>query len=121
MIDKKNKQRYIYIVTLCFFSLITCKSKQLDLPKTTNTDTSSGSIKTEGIVTHQYKSSGCETIIMCKPTNGNDTLFLIPMTPLEKFDVDGLKIFFNYRILRVHYPKGCKQGIPAQISNIEKK
>jgi len=119
MIDKKNKQRVMCIVTLYCFVLIACKSKQLDLPKTTDADTSASSIKKEGIVTHQYKSVGCETIIICKPTNENDTLFLIPMTSLEKFDIDNLKISFNYRILRVHNPKGCKQGIPAQISNIK--
>ena len=50
----------------------------------------------------------------------SDILYLIPATPLQEFDVDGLKIYFTYHLLRVHNPKGCHQGIPAQILNIKK-
>lgn len=120
-IIKKTRQRVILVVTFCFFILfISCKAKKNSSLTVSNTDETSNSLKTEGKVTHQYKLMGCETIIICKPTTENDTLFLIPMTPLEKFDIDGLQISFNYRILRIHNPKGCKQGIPAQISNIKK-
>ncbi|HTA61472.1 MAG TPA: hypothetical protein VK835_03410 [Bacteroidia bacterium] len=115
---KNVKQSIIFSIILCFI-LIACKAKQTTTTLA-GTDTSANFIKTEGIVSHQYKQVGCETIVICSSSNANDTLFLIPMTPLEKFDVDGLKISFSYRILRVHNPKGCHQGIPVQISNIKK-
>ena len=106
-----------YVLTLsCFIFCLSCKSKQVN---PTNTKTASNNVKTEGTVSHQYKSAGCETIIICKSIDTSDTLFLIPMTSLEKFDVNNLKISFSYRILRVHNPKGCKQGIPAQIFDVK--
>ena len=94
--------------------MLSCKTKQVnDTPPTSNAE---NGIKATGKVSHQYKSAGCETVIVCK--KAQDTLLLIPMNPLEKFDKDGTEISFNYRILKVHNPKGCK-GIPVQVSNIK--
>jgi len=108
-------------VFFCFlFFVFSCKTKQPNQPATDDAKSLSNGIKTEGKVSHQYRSAGCETIIICKNENKDDTLFLIPMTSLGKFDVDGLKISFTYRILRIHNSKECKQGIPVQISNVEK-
>ena len=118
MINKKVKQTVINAIAGCFFIFfVACKSKQVTT--TTGDDSSTNSIYAKGIVSHKYKSQGCETIIICKPINA-DTLFLIPATPLENLDVDGLKISFTYHVLRIHNPKGCHKGIPAQISNIKK-
>ena len=75
-------------------------------------------VEAQGKVSHQFKINGCETIIVCTKVNEADTLYLIPMTPLGKFDTDELKISFRYRVLRIHNPKGCK-GIPVQISKIK--
>jgi len=119
--NKKIKQAVIHAITACFIFFIACKSKQTITPTTVDTDKPVNSILTEGTVTHQYKSQGCETIIICNTNPGmSDILYLIPATPLQEFDVDGLKISFTYHLLRVHNPKGCHQGIPAQISNIKK-
>jgi hypothetical protein len=121
MINKKVKQRVLPTLAVCFFIFfIACKSKQTTASTTTvDIDKPVNSILTGGTVTHQYKSQGCETVIICTPIN-TDTLFLIPATPLQNFDVDGLKISFTYHTVRIHNPKGCHKGIPAQISNIKK-
>jgi hypothetical protein len=120
MINKKVKQTVIYAIAVCFFVFFTaCKSKQTNTAPPAFDDTSVHPIQKQGIVSHKYKSQGCETVVICTPIN-IDTLFLIPATPLENFDVDGLKISFTYHVLRIHNPKGCHKGIPAQISNIKK-
>ena len=116
--NKKIKQAAIHAITACFIFFIACKSKQTNTTTTPVDDSSANAPKTQGIVTHQYKSQGCETVIICTPIK-TDTLFLIPVTPLQEFDVDGLKISFTYHLLRVHNPKGCHKGITAQISNIK--
>lgn len=95
--------------------LFACKSKQ---PAKENTPEKAAGISAQGTVTHKYANEGCATIIVCPQKE--DTLFLIPVTPLGKFDSDGSKIKFSYRIMRVHNPKGCKQGIPAEISDVKK-
>ena len=121
IVSKKIKQLVIYTIASCFFIFfIACKTKQANTAATSDGDLSTNSIHAKGIVSHKYKPQGCETIIVCT-SNNSDTLFLIPATPLEKFDVDGLKISFTYHIVRIHNPKGCHQGIPAQISNITTK
>ncbi len=117
----KFQIRLLVISNLLFVS---CKSKQSNstqiTEKSDKTSQSANSVKAIGMVSHQYNSSGCGTIILCKREIEKDTLFLIPMTPLGEYDKDGLEIFFNYRILRIHNPKGCK-GTPVQVSNIKTK
>ncbi|HXU26347.1 MAG TPA: hypothetical protein VN698_03885 [Bacteroidia bacterium] len=105
-----------YLIIGCFIFFTACKAKQTT--STTNVNETTNAIKTQGIVSHKYKTQGCETIIICASAN-TDTLFLIPTPPLQNFDIEGLKISFTYHTLRVHNPKGCHQGIPAQISNIK--
>src|SRR6185437_7408037 len=109
VVSKKIKQLAIYTIASCFIFFISCKTKQVSIEATTNEDSSTNSIQTKGIVSHKYKPQGCETIIVCASTN-TDTLFLIPATPLQEFDTDGLKISFTYHIVRIHNPKGCHQG-----------
>jgi hypothetical protein len=116
---RKLNQVIIFTVAFVFIALIfACKSKKTATSKTVETDATSDTKKTKGIVSHQFQSAGCQTIVICKKES--DTLFLIPMTSLDKFDVDGLEISFDYRVLKVHNPKGC-HGIPVQISNITSK
>ena len=113
------KQAIIFAVVFVFIiQIFACKSKKTDASKPAETDAASNAQKTKGIVSHQFQSAGCQTIVICKKES--DTLFLIPMTPLDKFDVDGLEISFDYRVLKVHNPKGC-HGMPVQISNITSK
>jgi hypothetical protein len=116
-----TKQSVIcYLILVVSFMLHSCKSQQTNTAKTTDTSQPANTTKFVGIVSHQYKSSGCGTIVLYKREIEKDTLFLIPMTSLGEFDKDGLEISFNYRMLRVHNPKGCK-GIPVQLSDIKVK
>jgi hypothetical protein len=118
--NKKIKQASIHAIAACFFIFfIACKSKQTTTVTLTPDNPAANPIQKQGIVTHQYKLQGCETVIICAAAN-SDTMFLIPATPLQNFDVDGLKISFTYHIVRIHNPQGCHKGIPAQISNIKK-
>ena len=74
----------------------------------------------EGTVSHQYRAGGCKTVIKVAQPEA-DTLVLIPSNSLGKFDVDGLKIMFSYRQLRMPNPEGCSVGMPAEIITIKKK
>jgi len=116
------KQFVIYYLLLapCFLVLASCKAKQANATQPTDTNQPTNTLKTSGIVSHQYRPSGCQTIMLCKREVEKDTLFLIPMTSLGEFDKAGLEISFSYRILRVHNPKGCK-GTPVQVSDIKAK
>ena len=105
------KRIFILFIALIIASGFACKT----MPAA-----SSVSNKTEGTVSHKYKSAGCNTIIIVKVEN--NPLVLIPSTPLPKeFDTDGLEIYFDYNMLRIPSPAGCGEGIPATISNISKK
>jgi hypothetical protein len=76
--------------------------------------------KTIGKVSHQYRATGCATVIVVK--RGEEELVLIPKDTLtNKLDVDGLEITFNYRTLKMPQPQGCMKGIPAALTDIEKK
>lgn len=106
------------MVVFLLFILTNCKSTKSVSDKSNSTTEPQDLTKTKGKVTHQYKTTGCATIIICEAKN-SDTLFLIPATPITDFDKDGLEILFNYRIVKIHNPKGCSKGIPAQITDIE--
>lgn len=76
--------------------------------------------KTIGIVSHQYRSGGCKTVIIVNDAQGNE-IVLIPKDPLpSKLDKDQLKIRFDYTTLKMPNPKGCGKGIPAVITNVQK-
>ena len=114
----------IRLLVICNLLFVSCKSKQFNstqvIEKPDISNQPSNSLKAIGIVSYQYKSSGCGTLILCKREIEKDTLFLIPMASIGEYDKDGLEIFFNYRILRIHNPKGCK-GTPVQVSDIKVK
>ncbi|MGZ4097662.1 MAG: hypothetical protein ACXVNM_02210 [Bacteroidia bacterium] len=76
-------------------------------------------LKTAGKVSHEFKKSGCRTVIILQ---SDPAVILIPREKLPKaFDKNGLIIFFNYRRLRTPNPIGCVKGVPAEITNISKK
>ena len=76
--------------------------------------------KTVGKVSHQFKKTGCSTVIIIKNTAPMEDVILIPKTALpKKWDKDGLEISFLYKPLRMPNPKGCEKGIPAELSNIQ--
>ncbi len=78
--------------------------------------------KTIGKVSHQYKKGGCASVIVIQNLPPEEPIVLIPKTPLpKKLDKEGMEIRFNYRKLRMPNPKGCEKGIPAELSDIQKK
>ena len=102
-----------------------CKSKKETTQtsndvKQTTTVTSNEQMaapKTKGKVSHLYRNGGCATVVIAN-VDGN-TLTLIPSIKfVDKFDVDGLAIAFDYRTLKMHNPEGCNVGIPAEIINV---
>lgn len=112
------------ILTIFFSGLAACKSKKAttetaskEVKQTETAAADKATPKSKGKVSHQYRSTGCATVIL-STVDGND-LTLIPSIRLpEKFDVDGLQISFDYRPLKMHNPEGCNAGFPAEISNI---
>ena len=115
----------ILILSKLLLGFSSCKSKKETTQtsndvKQTTTVTSNEQMaapKTKGKVSHQYRSGGCATVIIAN-VDGN-TLTLIPSIKfVDKFDVDGLAIAFDYRPLKMHNPEGCNVGIPAEIINV---
>lgn len=92
---------------------ISCKT-------TKNSNDSAIAGKYSGYVSFKYKKDGCSAVIINKTEDGQE-LTLIPKDKLSKdFDVDNLKVTFNYRGLKMPTPEGC-QGIPAEITDLAKK
>lgn len=75
---------------------------------------------TRGKVSHQFRKSGCATVIIVKGNNGEEELVLIPKDALKKeIDIDGMIIYFNYHPLKMRNPPGCVTGMPAEITDAE--
>jgi hypothetical protein len=74
--------------------------------------------KTKGKVSHRYAANGCAVVIDVR-TNTGEEMVLIPKTPLEnKFDKEGLELYFNYHPVKMRQPAGCDSGMPAEITDI---
>lgn len=103
------------LLAAALFFIVSCNtSKQ-------STDRESADPETTGRVSHQFRASGCATVIVVESANPDDALILIPSENLPvKFDIDGMLLTFNFHTLRMHNPEGCMQGIPAEISDISK-
>lgn len=115
-------RRFIVSCSLMMVLFFACKAKQKNMPaQQTKTAMDSIPFSSSGKVSHKYSASGCGAVIISYKNPQHDTLTLIPMTPLNEFDKEGLEILFNYRTLRVHQPKGCGAGIPVQITGIRAK
>ena len=103
------------LILLFTIALLSCKSSKNSAAITSpETDNSS---KTIGKISHQYRSTGCSTVIVV--TNSDGELTLIPKDKLDnKLDKDGIEIYFNYQTLRMPQPANCNVGLPAEITNI---
>lgn len=111
---------YILIIASVLAFSQGCKTKQKAATTPAITGQSIEAPKTTGKVSHQYRESGCATVIIVQ--KGEKSLTLIPKDALPAaIDVDGLQITFDYRLLRMPNPKGCTAGIPAELTNVSKK
>lgn len=72
---------------------------------------------TTGIVSHEFASMGCKTIIRATASDGN-SITLIPSKEQTGFEKTGIKVKFHYRLLRMPQPAGCSEGIPAEITDL---
>lgn len=106
--------------------MIACKTKEKAAstasaaPQTVTADSSAP--KTTGKVSHQYKDTGCATVVIVKLAGEENPMTLIPKDKLpDNMDVDGKEIMFDYRPLKMPNPKGCTIGIPAELTNLKAK
>ena len=102
----------IYISLVCFL-FSHCKSKQV---VTTTAVVPEG--KTKGTVSHKYKNTGCNTVVIISKDGVETTLIPHPALSVN-FDQEGREIYFTFRKLRIHNPEGCTAGTPAEINNVE--
>jgi hypothetical protein len=110
---------FLLISVFCIFIIPACQVKHRSAKQVDVAEIPSG--KTLGIVSHKYRDTGCATVIIVKK-DGQEDLTLIPKDTLQKeIDVDGLEIFFNYRLLKMKNPAGCNTGTPALLTDISKK
>ncbi len=111
---------FILPLIVLTFIFTSCKTKEISTQQTDNNVQVNQTALYSGKVSHKYRETGCKTIILVSSTD--EPLILIPSQDLpDKFDKDGLEIFFNYRTLRIKNPAGCTVGIPAEVSDISVK
>lgn len=95
-----------------------CKNKQ-GMSNNSNENTTTTEAYS-GVVSHKYKATGCTSVIILE--DREIQMILIPKDPIDlKLDVDGQKVSFNYRPLKMPQPSGCATGIPAEITDLKKK
>lgn len=121
----------VIFLALLLLAVTSCKTKsktqaQTATPPPTETvDSWSGSTrapaKSQGKVSHEYRATGCNTVVVVRTEDAANPLVLIPISTIpDEFDKDGLTIFFNYTLSRIKNPEGCSHGIPAVITDISK-
>jgi hypothetical protein len=102
--------------------LISCKCTSKNGSSASQTDKIETTVplgKSTGVVSQRYNPEGCATvIIMNEGTDSAATLIPKDSIP-SQFNQDKLEITFNYRVLKMPNPNGCKVGMPALISDIE--
>jgi hypothetical protein len=93
-----------------------CKTKS-----STSSTNSGDEPVTHGVVSHQYHSTGCASVIIVDDSgDAGVTITLIPKDPLSsKLDKEGTKVTFSYTLLRMPNPEGCTVGMPAEIRNLK--
>lgn len=112
---------FMLFIALGLFITSGCKPKQ-DATKQATITAAPPVGTTLGKVSHQYRKTGCATVVIVKLKNEDQPITLIPKDTLAPlYNVDGLEILFNYHTLRMPNPKGCNVGIPAEIKDISKK
>lgn len=104
----------------CLLLEVNCKPKK-QISSTKQTEESKHDY-TVGKVSHQFRDTGCPTVVIVAHEENKNPLILIPLKKLpDEMDVDGLEITFNYRPLKMPNPLGCNKGFPAELINISKK
>lgn len=126
-------QKTIVCCLLLALSIYSCKPKQKTVASEVKSKEQNQALpeavataeqnKTEariiGKVSHQYRQSGCSTVVVV--TNEAYKIILIPKDKLPvDLDVDGQEISFYYRTLKMPQPAGCVKGMPAVFREIEK-
>jgi hypothetical protein len=125
----KNLTVLLAILVLISYSCKTKSKTQSQTQTQTQTqvvDTKTGptkvAVKTQGKVSHEYRATGCNTVVVVKTEDAANPLVLIPIATMsEEFDKDGLTIYFNYSLSRIKNPEGCSHGIPAVLTDISTK
>lgn len=111
-------KRIASIFSIFLVVFISCKTKKdaaVEVKPVTE------NAKTLGVVSHQYRNTGCQTVVMVQSVTEAGSFILIPKDKLGEFDIDKQEIYFNYRRLRMPNPAGCLKGFVAEITDIEKK
>jgi thioredoxin-related protein len=126
LILKRPMKKYVFLLLIGAFSLSACKSKKnaaasatSDNTSTTAAMTTRSSADNTGKVSHQYRATGCPTVIVFTKDGSEITLIPKDKIPAE-FDVDGMEVKFNYHSLKMANPVGCTVGMPAEITDISK-
>jgi hypothetical protein len=118
----------LFISACICFSVIACKSKKEAASATGSSQASAAAVTTAAVtgantgkVSHRYRTEGCATVVLIIVEDGSETI-LIPKDKLPKdLDQDGQWITFNYIPLKMPMPEGCTAGMPAELSDINKK
>jgi len=109
---------FVFIVVLSIN--LACKTQD-EIKNDKSVDIVVNAGTTLGQVSHQYRETGCATVVIIHK-EGQKDITLIPIETLpEKYDKDKLEIYFNYHTLKVKNPDGCNVGIPAILTDISKK
>ncbi|MCE3280778.1 MAG: hypothetical protein K0S44_2969 [Bacteroidetes bacterium] len=117
-------KKYIFFLMISSLAAASCKSKKATTASVATSTPATMTTRTEGNITgkvsHQYRATGCATVIVFN--NEGTEMTLIPKDKLPaEFDVDMMEIKFNYHTLKMANPAGCNVGIPAEITEITKK
>lgn len=112
----------LFQLLMAYLSITACCAVK-DSSNLSSTNNSSNNLGlTLGKVSHQYRNTGCSTVVIINSKKIEDQIVLIPLDTLSsEFDVDGLEIYFNYHPLKRMNPAGCSVGAPAKLSDISKK
>jgi len=104
----------IPLIVLSLFAFSSCKCCKSGKNNKTNVVAAIGTHM--GMVSHQYRATGCKTVVII---NGDEGVTLIPVEGLpDSLDMDGKLIKFDYTTLRMPQPEGCNTGLPASLTNV---
>lgn len=100
--------------------MMSCHTAQKDIASSPKIEQTTIKSKTIGKVSHQFRVTGCSTVIVVEGIT--PPLILIPKNKLpDKLDENGLEISFNYKKLKMPQPVGCSKGSPAELTDITNK
>ncbi|GDX53099.1 hypothetical protein LBMAG27_21460 [Bacteroidota bacterium] len=115
------KQLFQLVLMFSFMTVACCSEKIAGNSGSTNEKVKHKG-ETMGKVSHQYRSTGCSTVVIVNWQKPDWQMVLIPIDTLAPdYDIDGLEIYFNYQPLKRMNPPGCSVGFPAILSDISKK